>query len=45
MSDPYLSYLANITQKTGKTPEEIAATLKSAGVLKQGVKLARLSYG
>jgi Domain of unknown function (DUF4287) len=38
MADPYLSYLANITQKTGKTPEEIAAMLKSDGVLKDGVK-------
>ncbi len=38
MSDPYQSYLTNITQKTGKTPEEIAAMLKDAGVLKPGVK-------
>jgi hypothetical protein len=38
MSDPYQSYLANITQKTGKMPEEIAVMLKDAGVLKDGVK-------
>ena len=42
MSDPYLSYLANITQKTGKTPEEIAAMLKDAGVLKEGVKAGEI---
>jgi hypothetical protein len=38
VSDPYQSYLTNITQKTGKTPEEIAAMLKDASVLKPGVK-------
>jgi len=38
VSDPYQSYLTNITQKTGKTPEEIAAMLKDARVLKPGVK-------
>jgi hypothetical protein len=38
LSDPYQSYLTNITQKTGKTPEEIAAMLKDAGALKPGVK-------
>lgn len=38
MADPYLSYLANITEKTGKTPEQIAAMLKDAGVLGDGAK-------
>jgi hypothetical protein len=42
VSDPYQSYLTNITHKTGKTPEEIAAMLKSAGVLKQGVKAGEI---
>jgi hypothetical protein len=42
MSDPYLSYLANITAKTGKTPEEIAAMLKTDGVLKKGVKAGEI---
>jgi len=42
MSDPYLSYLANITQKTGKTPEEIAAMLKSAGALTAKAKAGEI---
>ena len=42
MSDPYLSYLANITQKTGKSPEEIAAMLQSSGVLKEGAKAGEI---
>jgi hypothetical protein len=36
VTDTYLSYPANITQKTGETPEQIAAMLKSGGVLKEG---------
>ena len=42
MADPYQSYLDNITKKTGKTPEEIAATLKSADMLKPGVKVGEI---
>ena len=38
MADPYLSYLANITAQTGKTPEQIAAMLDEAEVLQEGVK-------
>jgi hypothetical protein len=38
MADAYLTYLANITQKTGKTPEQIAALLTEAGILRTGVK-------
>ncbi len=42
MSNPDQSYLANITQKTGKTPEEISVMLKDAGVLKDGVKAGEI---
>jgi hypothetical protein len=42
VSDPYQSYLANITKKTGKTPEEISVMLKVAGVLKDGVKAGEI---
>lgn len=38
MADPFDSYIANITKKTGKTPEEIRDLLKEAGVLVAGVK-------
>jgi hypothetical protein len=38
VADPYLSYLANITAQTGKTPEQIAAMLDEAEVLQEGVK-------
>jgi hypothetical protein len=42
VSDPYLSYIANITAKTGKTPEEISTMLKDAGVLKEGAKAGEI---
>ncbi|HEY7092110.1 MAG TPA: DUF4287 domain-containing protein [Ktedonobacterales bacterium] len=42
MSDPYQSYLANITKKTGKTPEDISVMLKDAGVLEDGVKAGEI---
>ena len=42
MSDPYQSYLANITKKTGKTPEEISVMLRDAGILKPGVKTSEI---
>ena len=42
MSDPYQSYLANITKKTGKTPEEISVMLRDAGVLKPEVKVSEI---
>jgi hypothetical protein len=38
VADPYLSYLANITAQTGKTPEQIAAMLDDAEMLHEGVK-------
>jgi hypothetical protein len=38
MTDAFDSYIANITKKTGKSPEEIRDMLKDAGVLVQGVK-------
>lgn len=42
MADPYLSYIENITKQTGKTPEQIVDMLKSANVLKDGVKAGEI---
>jgi hypothetical protein len=36
--DPFWSYIANIQKKTGKTAGQITETLRSEGILKEGVK-------
>jgi hypothetical protein len=38
VTDPFDSYIANITKKTGKTPEEIWDLLKEAGAIVSWLK-------